>query len=415
MTEPRFRTALVIGAGVIGVSSALALRRRGLEVCLVDPSPVANGCSFGNAGVFGSILIPLSSGQSLRSIAGLFLSKTSPATIDAASLPGLASWGRQFLKATAPDRVRSGTVVLHDLCRQSIAAYRHLLDDPDLMADRPGCLHAFLSPQEAAAADPLIRHKQDIGVNIRKLTAAEVGTLEPSLAGVTQGATIMADAGHTPDPKGFVERLASVFTALGGKIVRDRIVELKAHPTFPTVAVGEKDCYPADCVVIATGSRVNDLTRPLGYKLPLIAERGYHVEIELAAGVLTRPVIFPSTGAVLTPSVQGTRLVGLSHFGPPGVKARPELLKQLLARTSSGVLPMRVRDAAEVWSGERPTTPDSVPVIDRLPRHPNIVVNTGHGHGGLTLGGISGRLAADLLLGQGGPLLDALSARRFVR
>jgi D-amino-acid dehydrogenase len=167
--------------------------------------------------------------------------------------------------------------------------------------------------------------------------------------------------------------------------------------------------------IIAAGSRSNDLLRPLGLDIPLVAERGYHIDLAPSAPAVSRPVALPSFGVVLSPTDHGTRLVGLSHFGRPGFAARPSLLSSALKRLQVQLPQLEPDEHGAIWSGERPATPDSLPVVDRVARFHGLFVCTGHGHTGLTLAAATAGLLADLVCGDTHELHSRLAISRFRR
>lgn len=146
--------------------------------------------------------------------------------------------------------------------------------------------------------------------------------------------------------------------------------------------------------------------------LPLIAERGYHADLDGAPRV-TRPVAVPSLGGVLSPTGAGTRFVGLSHFGRPGMKARPALMEQALRRLRVLWPAARRRAGAAIWSGQRPATPDSLPIVESVASLPSLFVTTGHGHLGLTLAAVTGIAVAEMACGVPSAFQRDLNSKRF--
>lgn len=177
--------------------------------------------------------------------------------------------------------------------------------------------------------------------------------------------------------------------------------------------LSDSQARAARAVVLATGAQANRLLADCNHRVPLVAERGYHLELDAEPGYITRPTAIPGLGVVLTPSRWGARIAGISHFGLPGLRARPGLLLSALNRTRKVFPWLGPRPGFEVWSGERPATPDSLPIIERIPGHPSIFVSCGHGHLGLTLAAVSARILADLVTGTS-PSSMPLSSRRFV-
>ncbi|MGY4257834.1 glycine/D-amino acid oxidase-like deaminating enzyme [Bradyrhizobium sp. USDA 4516] len=406
-------SAIVIGGGVVGLCSALALQIGGLAVSLIDPMPVAHGCSFGNAGVIAPSIFPLSASYGLKKLPQMLLNKNSPATIDLPSLPALTSWGLRYALATRSSLSRQNTETLHELCRTAYASYRKLVGDEFISIPKNGCLSIFLDEADAVAAHATNKRMRELGVAIRELDAEQVAALEPRLSGIAQGGSLMEEAGHIRNPHAFVKMLAERFQRRGGEIIRDFVLELSTDPSGRVKVKGESAGYLSNYAIVAAGAQVNSLTEPLGHRIPLISERGYHWELDVAPDFVTRPVIVASLGAVLTPSERGLRLAGLSHFCKPGREAKLALMDALLQRLEKLFPGISSRTDCNVWSGERPTTPDSLPIIEKIRGLDNIAINTGHGHGGLTLGAVTGLLTANILSNACSPLIGKLNSRRF--
>ena len=403
----------MIGAGVVGISAAIALQGRGLAVRVIDVNAPGTGCSFGNAGVIGPSIIPLSASYGLAKLPRIFLSRTSPASLDLASLPGLVRWGLHYARATGATRARRDIETLHEICPFSYSAWQRLAGERFSEVPKIGYLTVFLQGGEAGSAAPTLALRRSLGVRMRELDASSIAALEPMFAGIACGGLLMEEAGHVRNPHAFVTGLSDLFLARGGEIVRDRVVRVRSLASGEVLAEGEAQDYRADSLVIAAGAHCNALLKGLGHRIPLISERGYHWEVSLGGADLGRSVLLPSLGAVLTPSDAGARLAGLSQFGMPGFAARPRLIEELLTRLRAVLPHVAGLSDHPIWSGERPTTPDSIPVIERVPGQANVYLNTGHGHGGLTMGASSAFLLTELMSGRVEPLHDKLSSRRF--
>lgn len=404
---------LVVGAGIVGVCAALALQRRGLRTTLIDATGIAQGCSFGNAGVITPSAFPLTRMAPFRALPRLLLATGSPVTIEWKHALQLAGWFRHYAVATRHARAIADTKTLHDLARGALAGYEALLDRAMPSIERRGYLLVYLTPHERDAAVAVNRVRAALGVRVRDLTAAELNDLEPSLQGVGLGATLIEDAAHVGDPATFTQAVFTRFVERGGSYAQDEILRIERAHDGRAAVIGRKATLEADKVVLCTGARANELLRGVGAAIPLIAERGYHVTLGDQGPQVSRPVGLPALGGVLSPVMGRTRLVGLSHFGPPGSPARPQRLADM-ARRLRAVLPTVSADpAAHVWSGERPASPDSLPIVDRVGGFESLFVCTGHGHTGLTLGAVTAELVAGLVCGDYPELARRLSLARF--
>lgn len=404
---------LVVGAGIIGVTAALALQQRGLQVMVLEQSSVAAGCSFGNAGLIAAGAFPLSAQHRLADLPAIFLKSNSPATLDWASAPRLLPWGIQYAKATRWAKVRRDTDLLHKLCRDALRSYELLLgsDLPPICSR--GFLILHLSPSDVRKASHLNSIRKSLGLTVQMLAGPEIAELEPAMDGIAAGATLVEGAAHVTDPAAFVTALADVFVRRGGTLRRDRIEALQSKQAGEVIVRGQLEIYAPRKVVLTTGAHANQLLAKCDHRIPLATERGYHLELKVEPGFISRPTAIPGLGVVLTPSRRGARIAGISHFGMPGLLARPGLLLSALKRARKVLPALRARPGFEVWSGERPATPDSLPIIEQIPGHRSIFVSCGHGHLGLTLAAVSARILADRVTDSSSDYSMQLSSRRF--
>lgn len=405
---------IVIGAGVVGVAAALALQARGAHVRIVDAQPPAQGCSYGNAGVIAVSSLPLSAGTPPAALPSLFLRRDSPATLHWPSVPALLGWGLHYVRACAPARVADSARTMHALALRAADAWRALLPpNPRYLRFDSGYLHLHLTAQEHDAANRFVAWRRELGASVDVLEPDDVARIEPALRGVGAGAALVHGAAHVSDPHGFVNEAFRVFIDRGGAYERDRIERIARAADGGVLLEGANGTRRvAPCVVLATGSRTNELLRTVGHRIPLVAERGYHVDLADGAPAVTRPVALPSVGVVLAQTERGYRLAGLSHFGRPGFTPRPSLMTATVAHLAA-LMPVAVRPGATIWTGERPATPDSLPVVERVPTLPSLIVCSGHGHLGLTLSAVTGGIVADLACGTDAPDAAALGSARF--
>lgn len=404
---------LVVGAGVVGVTAALALQRRGLNVMLLDQLSVARGCSFGNAGVIAPGAFPLSAQYRVTDLPATFFKPSSPAALDWASVPRLLPWGIQYAKATQRDKVQRDSALLHMLCRDALPSYELLLGSDMPPIGRRGYLALHLSCSEVAAASRLNSIRTMLGMTIRTLSEADLIQMEPAIGGLAAAATFIQGAAHVTDPAAFVVSLANVFVRRGGLLCWDRVQTLESKGNGGVAVKGALENYSPRAVILAIGAHTNHLLTDCNHRVPLAAERGYHLELDVEPGFITRPVALSNLGVVLTPSQRGARIAGISHFGLPGFRARPRLLLSALDRVRKLLPALRPRPGFEVWSGERPATPDSVPIVEKVPGHPNIFVSCGHGHLGLTLAAVTAGVVAELVIGGSSSYSRHLSSERF--
>lgn len=395
---PRSEEIIVIGAGIVGLCCARWLQRDGHRVRLLERERPGAGASSGNAGVFAvDSVLPLAIPATIRALPGMLLDPLGPATVHWPSLPGLLPWLGRFLANSRPSRVESCARSLADLCSQAREGFTPLTAGrpaASLLRDT-GWLTVFETGAALERAQSGIAARRRLGVRAETLTASELRELAPALTPGLAGGVLYPDCWMCSDPAGLVDALADDFRADGGVVEQAEVDALA--PDGDGVRLEERHSRRrARAVVVAAGAHSRPLAASLGDRIPLAAERGYHLMLPRPQLRLPLPVMSGEHAFVATPMAGGLRLAGTSELGgldrPPAWR-RAEHLGSL----GRGLLPGLALDNATRWMGYRPTLPDSLPVIGPSPRCQRVIYAFGHQHLGLTLAGITGRLVADVL------------------
>ncbi len=390
----------VVGAGVIGACTALRLAREGRRVVLVDRLDPGEGCSFGNAGAISpAAVVPMALPGMLRKVPGWLRDPDGPLVVRPGYALRAAPWLARWVLASRRSAVQRSSDALAALNRDTLDGYRDLLD-ADQFADLirvTGHLYAFRS-RPAAAGDRLAQAlRERHGVRTRWLDAGELRALEPALAPAYACGLLLPDNGQTVNPHRLVRTLAGNLAACGGRVLRDEVrhVEVRGG-RLELVAAGGR--VPASAVVLATGAWSRALLRALGADVPLETERGYHLMLEDASVTPGRPTMLADRKFFATPMEHGLRLAGTVEFA--GLDAAADWQRaQALLRHAQAAFPALRASRWTQWLGHRPSLPDSVPVIDRLPQA-GVFVAAGHGHLGMSGGPGTARLVADLVAGR---------------
>jgi len=411
---------VVIGAGIIGLCSALWLLRSGHRVTIIDPHPPAPGvpyehaCSYGNAcTVAHHACVPVATPGIVWRVPGMLLDPEGPLSIRWQYLPRMAPWIWRFLRASTSTEVERIATALSQLLRFADDAYAPLIDEANAasLMRHAGCLYLYKTEKDFAAARPEYELRQRHHVNMEVLDAQQIRELEPHLAPLYAHGILFKDAYTIDSPHQFALRLADLIRARGGNFIQAEAERLASGSNGVEVFAGEKS-YVADRVVVAGGAWSKKFTRQLGDHIPLDTERGYHVFFPDAGQLISRPICYPEHGFYMTPVSDGVRAAGTVEFGGLRRVINPIRTKtiSLVAKT---LLPKLGTPTSE-WLGFRPSMPDSLPVIGPSPKDARVIYAFGHGHVGLTLGGITGRLVADLVCERALPLdLSPLRPDRF--
>lgn len=406
---------LVIGAGIVGTAAALYLRLAGAEVTLIDRDTPGSGCSSGNAGMLGSnSCIPSALPGILSKVPGMMRGPGGAVGLSLRDILGLSPWLVRFIRSGRRARVEEIADALNALQRHVMSAYDELLAAADArgLVWRSGKLHTYET--ERAWIDGQygldLQRRRDIA--FEELSGDEARELMPLLGESVRRAVHYPGIAHAIDPQAMVEALAARFAAGGGRIRRSEVRDIESNGTSGTAISADGPVYFSRAV-LAAGYWSRDLARRLGTRIPVAVQRGYHVTLPSPAGNAPMPVKSEDRKIIVTPMRDGQRVTGVAEFAAPDAPAAPGR-HAALAVHAKALMPDLADTYDDPWIGSRPCTPDSLPVLDRSPRYRNIFFAFGHGHLGLGLGPISGRLMSELVLtGRSSIDLAPFSASRF--
>ena len=402
MRSARRQRAIVIGAGIVGVCSAIELLRRGWDVTIVDRLGPGEGCSFGNAGVLAAqAVVPMAMPGITSEAASMLLDRESPLVVRWGSLPWTARWIWKFRQAANEQQVTASADAMKALNGTSLELHEALAKQagvPDLV--RPTrYLYIARDPKNLDVENGLAwRLRRERGAEIEVLEGEALHEAEPELSRDYKRGVRLGPIGFTLNPFRLTQSYAALFQKEGGQIVRAEVRALRPAGAVTGLETSAGQ-MAAEMVVIAAGSWSLELARPLGLKLPLIAERGYHVTYADTGIALNHVLSEAERHFAVTPMEMGLRVAGTEELGladdPPSWR-RAEVLE----RHARDMFPnARLTDGTR-WMGPRPGTPDSLPAIGPLPGFPNILIAAGHGHLGLTGGPNTGRIIAAIASGE---------------
>ena len=392
----------VVGAGIVGVCTALYLQRDGHRVTLIDRGPPGEGASMGNAAVVaGGACEPVAMPGILWRVPGMLRDPLGPLAIRWGHLPRLAPWLIRFVAASRPSRVEPISIALRALSLRCLDAYKPLTAAAgiaDMIRDT-GWLSVYRTEAAFVRAEDEIELQRRRGVKLEVLDREQIRQFEPSLAPIFERAAFYPEYSMTVNNFRLVQRLAADFVARGGTLRQEAVTDIGLGPRGPREVATDKARHAVDAVVVAAGAWSRELTRRLGHRVPLDTERGYHVMLT-DPGVMPRlPIHIADFGFVATPLEHGLRFAGTVELG--GLSAPPNWARaRILLEHGRRVFPGVKAQGLSQWMGFRPSVPDSVPIISGSPRLPNAYFAFGHGHLGLTYGAVPGRLIADLAAGR---------------
>ena len=405
------REVTVVGAGIVGVSTALHLQRRGREVTLVDRRAPGRETSFGNAGVINAgSAVALNNPDLHRSLARLLRNTDAALRYDPRHVLRRLSWHLAFLEHSKTTAARRTALALHGLVRRAPAEHRALMD---LAGNRHrfrevGWLKAFRGGGARRARRELGGFVgtvlEELGVGMRTLDVRALAELEPALATIYGSAIHLTDGGFVDDPGALVAEYARRFRADGGTIVEAevRAIAEDANGASWTAADGTRR---TGTIVVAAGPWSGELLASCDREAPLAVERGYHAHFRLASGVsLGHSVHDVDAGFVMGPMARGLRVTTGVELAARDAPSNLAQLEAVIPRVAEGI-EIEGRTEDPVWRGARPTLPDSLPAIGPLPGSRRLWANFAHQHVGFMTGPVSGRLLAEMLAGEA-PVVD---------
>ncbi|OCS47009.1 NAD(P)/FAD-dependent oxidoreductase [Ralstonia pickettii] len=395
----------VIGAGFIGLASAAWLMREGHWVTLFDPTCVAQGASYGNAGTFAPYgCIPVNNPSVFGSLPHYLLSADSPFRLRWGTLPAMAPWLARFLCSSLPQAYENSAHALAALLGQAQVGYTPLLAEPALaqFVKPRECLYLYSSTASFRAAEPSLALRRELGVPFEVLSAAGIRTLEPNLAPMFERGVLFTGSWHFSNPSGFLHTLFDHLAPQGLMLVRQTVRAISPNANGATLHLEDSSTRAFDHVVVAAGARSRIFAKQCGDAVPLDTERGYHIRYPGAERLISRPVGWAERGFYMTPMQDGLRVAGTVELGGFSPTQNPALL-ELLTTSSKRALP-GLEQPDSHWLGFRPTLPDGLPVLGVASANPRVVYAFGHQHLGLTLAGISGRIVADLIAERPSPV-----------
>lgn len=410
---------LVLGAGMIGVSVAVHLARRGRSVLLVDRREPGRETSFGNAGIIQREGIrPHLFPRDLATILRIARNRSTDARYALSALPSFAPRLWAYRRNSAPERYERIVAEYAPLIARSLEAHADLIaasGSQDLI-QKAGYFLAFRSEAALAAERAQAeRARENYGIAFETLDSAALARAEPALLRKMAGAIHWTMPWTVRDPGALVSNYAALFSELGGKsAVADArtLVQDGSRWSLET----PDGTQTAREVVVALGPWAPQVLRPLGYRLPLFVKRGYHMHYGDQDGhLLNHWMIDAEVGYLLAPMRAGLRLTTGAEFAHHGAPPSPIQIDRA-ERAARSLLPLGARRDAEPWTGARPCTPDMKPIIGPAPGHDGLWLAVGHAHHGFTLGPATGDILGAMMAGED-PGLDMtpFAATRFAR
>ncbi len=409
---------IVLGAGIVGVCTAIYLRQAGREVVLIDKNGVGNETSFGNAGLIERTdLLPRSFPREFKQIIHYAKNRDNRVRYDFLSLFALSPWLMRYWHYSNEQNIMKISQKITPLFKHCLSEHEYLLEQAGIkeLLKYNGWLHLSRKRSEFSNIEKNYQIALSANLRARILTSDEVANFEPALKEKFAWGVHWQDSAFIIDPGQYVKELAKYFVANGGQILTGDAKGLEQVNNHWQIATNEGKKI-ADNIVIALGAWSGEIIKKFGYNPPLAIKRGYHKNYHYETGErLKIPIIDADNGFVLAPMKNGIRLTSGIEFALLGKKPTPIQLKNIepIARR---IIKMGKATEDKAWLGNRPCCADMMPIVGAAPNHKGLWFNFAHAHHGLTLAPICGKILAQKMMGER-PLIDIepFSIDRFGR
>lgn len=412
------KTVAIIGAGIVGVSTALWLQRDGYDVIMIDRLGPAEGTSYGNGGVLASCaVVPVTTPGLMRKAPGMLFDPNQPLFLKWSYLPKLVPWLAKYLRhANSSDATRISKALL-PIIGDSLADHQALAAGTGAEGWIVPSDYLFVYNDRAHfQGDKFVWDlRRASGFDWEEMEGEDFRSYDPVFDPSLNFAARMHDHGRISDPGQYIKDLAKHVVANGGRLIQADVEDVVREGGQVTGVRAAGETIDCDFAVVATGAWSGPLSKKLGIDVPLESERGYHLELWDPSFMPRSPVMVAAGKFVMTPMEGRLRLAGVVEFGgldAPASRGPLELLRRNISATLPGLKWVEETE----WMGHRPAPADSIPVIGEVPEIAGAFMGFGHHHVGLTGGPKTGRLLAQLIAGRK-PNLDvtAYSPTRFAR
>ena len=393
--------AIIIGGGIIGLSSAYYLKRSGWDVTVLDKSDFTDNCSYGNAGyVCPSHFIPLASPGIVKQGMKLMWNSQSPFYVQPRLNGALIDWGLKFIRSATKKNLKIAAIPLRDIALLSQQEYVQWLKEFDFSYEHKGLLEIFQTDEKAEHAAHTVEKAKELGLTDTELLSYDqLQSLEPHTRIIGKGAILFkCDAHLYPNKlmRGLIDSLKRSGVLL---LSNEEVIRFEKDKRNITRVVTKDKSFEAGKVIIAAGAWSREVIQLTGIKIPLIPGRGYSVTLENSPYKVNYPAVLMEGRVAITP-MDGNKI----RFGgtmeitsikqPPRMNRVKGILNAVKRFYPEFDVPVPTED--KVWYGYRPCSADGLPYIGKVKKWDNLIVATGHAMLGLSLGAGTGKLVCEI-------------------
>lgn len=394
--------AVVVGAGIVGICTALSLAELGKTVVVVDRDGPAEGASYGNAGVISPwSCVPQSMPGIWKYVPKWLLDPEGPVSLRWGYALKFLPWALKFLAAGQEDRIPAIADGMNALNRPNVDLYQHHLSGSgaENLITSSMYVHIYRNPADADLNALGWRMRTERGFPIERISGDELREIEPDISPSYQAAVLIKDQARALSPGDVGKALAEKAKKMGVRFERAAVTALTPRSGGGWIAKTETGQFESEALVLAAGAWSAKLLEPLGLRLPLEAERGYHLIFKDPGVRLNNSIMDVDGKFVASSMATGIRAAGTAEFA--GLDAPPDYRRaKIFGPLMKRMMPKLNIEDADEWMGTRPSFPDSLPCIDEVPGHPGLFTAFGHSHYGFGMAPNTGRVVAQLVTRQ---------------
>tara|TARA_B100000902_G_scaffold389376_1_gene436413 strand:+ start:27 stop:1268 length:1242 start_codon:yes stop_codon:yes gene_type:complete len=396
------KTVLIVGAGIVGVSSAIWLQRAGYRVIIVDRFGPASGASHGNAGILaaGSIM-PIPSPSLLKKLPLILLSNDSPLFLKTSYIPKLLPFLLGYLSHSTIKGVERYAKAMAPLIHDSVQQHMSLAkgtEAEEFIKEVDYCF-GYETEKDFSLDHSVWDLRKELGFKSEICQGSDFSKVDSFYDNLFEVVVRCKNHGRISDPGRYIKALSDHFISQGGELIISNVQDINFRGKNSVRTIIDGDTITSDKVIIATGAWSKDLIKKFGLKIPLESERGYHIEFIKPQIYPIVPMMVTSKKFVITPMNGRIRAAGLVEFAGLKAGSRRGPLK-LLKRQMKNLFPNLKYEEEIEWLGHRPALTDSLPMLGHIDQEKRLFLAFGHQHLGLTGGAKTGRIVSDLIMGK---------------
>lgn len=395
---------IIIGGGVIGLCSAYYLRRSGWDVTVVDKGDMTDNCSYGNAGmIVPSHFVPLAAPGAIKQGIRWLFNPKGPFQLRPELDSEWLRWTFRFIRSANRRHVERSAISLRDISMFSKSLFEKLHEDLDIGLKQNGIMMLSASKKSHLEERLQAQSALDMGLDVVCLSKEEAIQLQGGLPmNIVGGVHYRCDAHLHPGE--LMKRLINWLTSEGVRIIRNSEVDQVArfHDKVVGITLNTKEELTADAFVLSAGVWSSKISKQFAFRLSVMPGRGYSFTTGATNMKLPIPVLLSEARVAITPLGNSMRFGGTMELGN---REAPINLKRVqgIVESANRYFPglgMQVPEKPNIWQGFRPCSPDGLPYIGFSSKAPNVVIATGHGMMGISLGPATGALVCEMLSGS---------------